>query len=172
MADSYAKFALTDKVTVQNTIVETNLLPGTSKGSRDFLANTLAEGDVIIARAWGTLDTKATGPGNLTFKLWLPHTEAVSSIGPRSLGASWSGVVWQFYHMITVRVEGAEGRITTWGGLTALDQPSLNKQGGIGQTVIDTTDSNSMQMSVLFTVADLTNKLVLEEFSIEVLPAP
>jgi hypothetical protein len=162
-------YARTSTVTVSNTMLAAALLsPAGFKGNRQFPADSLKQGDVIIVRVWGRLSSKATGAGTLQLTLLFPDTGTViADTGAINLPDNMNAAEWEYYHILTVRSAGQAGTLFTHGYFLATGDITIAFDDAKGPTAINTTAANSMEMTAKFGIQDPNNTLTCNIASIE-----
>lgn len=148
-----------DSTEISNTTTETNF-------STNFAipANTLTVGTVIRLVAHGKYSTDAVTAGNVTVRVKLGST-TLNTMPATTLSAGTAEDGWKVETYFTVRTIGATGTVIsntefTLEGKTALAYDDANT----GTITIDTTASQTLQISVQMSVADVDNKFTCQQF--------
>jgi len=169
MANSNTKYARTSDFELTNTTASTAILSAQGfLGSHTYAANSLAEGDSIIVRTWGNLDTAAgdADPGSLLFHFFFPP-EVIPWQVLVTLPPNLSGVSWELYIILTVRGTNLVGsmRFSSVKG-------DLWDACAVHTNLFDKAQANTMEIKAKFSVASESNVLTVRVSSIENLPAP
>jgi hypothetical protein len=166
-------FVSTASKTISNSIVETTLVT-TGVGTVSIPENFLSSGKSIKIKAYGYYSSTAAPSGTLRLKLKFGTTTIIDTLA-NSLDASVSNAYWQFESIITCRSAGALGTVIGQGAFfhrvsdpTPVDRPIIISNATLTAAVtIDTTASNSIDLTAQFDTASASNSISCTNLLIE-----
>jgi len=137
--------------------------------SADLLAHSVQIGDMIMIRLFGTLNTKSSAAGNLTFTVNLGSTALIThTLTP---GNGLSGTDVELDALLIVDAKGASGKVfgvlKTESGTAAVDKAT---QVAVASAVsVDLSATGTLSVKAQFATADAANELYVEGGCIEVI---
>lgn len=147
----------TSGTTVVNTTTPTSVFSG-GLGTRVFPANSLTAGSVISGELSGLFGTKSGTTGTLTFTLTVGGVATIFAhvFNPPS---NVTNLRWDLVFTCVVTASGVSGSIRGFGDFS-FHNGSNTKEGfvaGTSSAIINTTSSNTLNLTVEWSTADTSN---------------
>lgn len=150
-----------DSTTISNTATETNFSVTKTIAVKDWKV-----GKAFRWEAWGKLSTDGATPGTLTIRSKFGSTVLKSS-GAITMIGGVTNVGWKASGIFVLRTAGSSGTVSTQLELALNNSASAAFTTIIPSNVtvtINTTISNTFQLSAEWSVADTDNAITLENF--------
>jgi Repeat of unknown function (DUF5907) len=154
--------------TADSTQVSSNSTEQNFSVTKTIGVNNWKAGKAWRWEAWGKYSCTNATPGTITFKTKFGSTAANTSDAMALPAGGASNIGWKASGMFTCRTVGASGTISSQSlyemDSTTLDVLNESLKPSNGTTTIDTTASQTFQISVTFSVASASNAATLENF--------
>jgi len=137
-----------------------------SSASFTFPANSLVAGRTYRVKVMGKLST--TGTPNFTGRLVFAGTTVADS-GARATASASSSAGWKGEATFTVRSTGSSGQVIFWSDGFAINGSQFN-MGNRTSLTVNTTTTNILKASALWSVANAANTATVEHMTVEMLP--
>ena len=154
--------ATADSSAIASTVTETAF----SNAPSAFAAGQLTAGTVLRMRAWGTYGI--TGTPTLTFR-WRMLSGTVSLMLHSAFSAPIAGI-WRIDGTIIVRSAGASGSLQTNSRATRIEgnpAPPATEDVGTTTATVDTTASQTLQLTAKWSAASPSNTITCTGFVVE-----
>ncbi|MEK7594896.1 MAG: carbohydrate binding domain-containing protein, partial [Patescibacteria group bacterium] len=150
--------------TFNNTTSETNF-----SSNYSIPANDCQPGRVYKITAQGVFSTHTSGGQSLRFKVKL-GTTALGDTGANGVVNSVSSQAWRIEYAFICQTAGGSGTVEGQGILSGFDSPASGviwSLASTSSTTIDTTTSQTLQISGQFNNAETLNSVTLRQFIVE-----
>src|SRR5665213_1126498 len=162
----YSQTGIAGGDTVANTVTQTAF------PSSDYtvLANSLAAGDVLRLRCWGTYSVLFVSTTNLTVAIKMGSTTLVGIAALPNVTENATNLSWNLEALFTVHSIGSSGSIEAQGE-TTFEADSLTQTSGFGPNTapitVNTTINEAVQVFVTWGAANAGNSITLREMAFE-----
>jgi hypothetical protein len=177
---AFGVFNAISSVTIASTNASSSTISNSIIGSQTLLSSTDAKNPQLIAgkkyrfNARGTIQSKSSGPGTFNVNFRLGSIVIASSATFTLTNSIPANSYFEIDTTFTIKTQGTGGTVNGSGKMltdaTSIDTTSQIKAiNSLGDVTVDTTASRLFDCHVTFGTSDSTNKVVINESTLEFL---